>query len=70
MTLQQIRDTKTAEGIWEGTRFLCENMQVMTYGEFLAYRRTLEEQARKLGVSITQLNNYAVMYQQEVMGIA
>lgn len=45
MTIQNIRDAKTFEDLKPAIKLLCDKMQVMTYGEFLAYKRTLESQA-------------------------
>lgn len=63
MSLQNIRDSETFEQLKPAIKFLCDEMQKMTYGEFLAYKRTLESQAVKVGSSIKELNIYAERYQ-------
>lgn len=64
ITLQTIRDTKTLEDLKPSIIFLCDNMQSMTWGEFVAFQRTIENQALKLGISLKELNSIATDYQQ------
>jgi cytidylate kinase len=35
----------------------------LTYGEFTAHKRTIEEQAEKLGITLQQINKIAENYQ-------
>ncbi len=63
MTLQNIRDAKTFDELKPAIKLLCDKMQIMTYGEFTAYKRTLESQAVKVGSSVKALNDYAEQYQ-------
>lgn len=63
MTLQQIRDAQTLAAIKPAIKFLCENMQKMTFGEFSAYKNTLQDRAVKVGSSLKELNDLAVEYQ-------
>lgn len=64
VTLQTIRDAKTLEDLKPAIIFLCDNMQSMTWGEFTAFQRTIENQALKIGVSLEKLNSMATDYQQ------
>jgi hypothetical protein len=61
--LQDIRDAKSFEALKPAIRFLCDEMQKMTYGEFLAYRGTLQSQCIKIGHTLVELNAYAENYQ-------
>lgn len=63
MTLQNIRGAKTFNDLKPAIKFLCDKMQVMTWGEFCAYKRTLESQCVKVGSTIKDLNAYAENYQ-------
>lgn len=63
MTLNQIRDAKDFESIKPAIRFLCDNMQAMTFGEFQAYKRTLEEKCNNIHVNLNEMNQYAENYQ-------
>lgn len=63
MTLEQIRQAKSLNDIKPAIKYLCDNMQKMTYGAFEAYKRTLESQGVKVGVSIRDLNAIAEKYQ-------
>jgi hypothetical protein len=63
MTLKQIRDAKDFDSLKPAMRFLCDNMQAMTYGEFQAYKRTLEDQCKAIGSSLKDMNEYAENYQ-------
>lgn len=62
-TLQTIRNATTFDQLKPAIEFLCDEMQKMTWGEYTAYKRTLEDQAVKVGSSIRDLNIYAVEYQ-------
>lgn len=63
MTLQKIREAKTFEDLKPAIKFLCDNIQKMTWGEFTAYKRTLENQAEKVGATLKDMNEYAEQYQ-------
>lgn len=63
MTLAEIRLAKSFEDLKPAIRYLADNMLGMTYGEFIAYRRTLEDQATNIGVSLQTINEYATNYQ-------
>lgn len=63
MKLQDIRDADSFEALKPAIRLLCDKMQEMTWGEFNAYRRTLENQAIKVGSTVKALNEYAEHYQ-------
>lgn len=62
-TLKDIRNINTINELVEPIKFLCDKMHSMTYGEFIAYKRTLEHQALKVGCDIKTLNEYANEYQ-------
>lgn len=64
MTLQKIREAKTFDDLKPAIKFLCDNMQKMTWGEFIAYRRTLENQAIKVGSTLKDLIEYTEQYQE------
>ena len=63
MTLQKLRDAKTFCDLKPGIKFLCDHMERMTWGEFVAYKRTLESKALELGITLDALNLYAENYQ-------
>lgn len=63
MTLKQIREKTSAEDLIPAIKFLCDNMRSMTYGEFIAYRRTLSGKLESLGVSFNDMNTMAEEYQ-------
>lgn len=63
MTLQNIRDALTFDDLKPAVKFLAQNMQRMAYGEFIAYKRTLESQAVKVGSNVKALNELAEQYQ-------
>lgn len=62
MTLQEIRETKTFDQLKPAIKFLCDNMQKLTWGEFNAFRSTIESQSLKVGSNIKQVNEYADSY--------
>jgi hypothetical protein len=68
MTLQSIRDSKNFEELKPAIRFLCDEMQKMAWGEFSAFKRTIEDQAIKAGSNLRELNEYAENYQ--VFGVS
>lgn len=59
LTLESIRLCKTFEELKPAVKFLCDNMESMAWGDFMAYKRTLESQTLKMGLSLTALNEYA-----------
>lgn len=64
MTLAEIRLAKTLDELKPAINFLCAHMHDMTYGEFIAYKRTIEFQAiNKLSVSVAEINKIAEEYQ-------
>lgn len=63
MTLEQIRQTTKASQLRPAIKYLCDNMQAMSWGAFVAYQRTLETQSVKLGISLKELNSIAENYQ-------
>lgn len=63
MTLQTIRETTSFEALKPAIQFLCDEMQKMTYGEFCAFKRTIESQCVKVGSSLKECNEYAETYQ-------
>ena len=63
MTLEQFRQAQNVTELKPAIKMLCDKMQVMTWGEFNAYKRTLESQATKLGVSLKTINAIAENYQ-------
>lgn len=63
MTLNEIRNVPTFEALKPAIRFLCDTMQDLSWGEFVAYQRTIETQAKKVGASLKILNEYAEQYQ-------
>ena len=62
-TLESIRNAESFEQLKPAVRFLCDKMQKMTWGEFNAFKRTLETQAVKVGSSVSELNAYAEQFQ-------
>jgi hypothetical protein len=62
-TLKTIRDAQTFDDLKPAIRFLCDEMQKMTWGEFTAFQRTLESQSLKVGISLKEMNAYAENYQ-------
>ena len=62
-TLANIRNAQTFDDLKPAVKFLCDNMQVMPWGDFIAYKRTLEAQAVKVGTTIAEMNKYAEQYQ-------
>lgn len=62
-TLETIRNADSFEALKPAIRFLCDEMQKMTYGEFLAFKRTIESQCVKVGSSLKECNDYAETYQ-------
>lgn len=62
-TLAEIRLMETFDALKPAIRFLCAKMQQMEYGAFIAYKRTLEAQAEKVGSSVKALNDYAEQIQ-------
>lgn len=63
ITLQVIRDAKTFNDLKPAIKFLCNNMEAMQWGEFIAYKRTLENQAVIVGITVKELNQYAEQFQ-------
>jgi len=63
MKLSDVQQTKNFEELKPAIRFLCDNMQTMTFGEFNAYKRTIETQARVLGIAVQEINAYAENHQ-------
>lgn len=63
MKLQDIRGVQSFDALKPAIRLLCDDMHTMTYGEFIAYKRTLETQCVKLGHTLAEMNNYAIQYQ-------
>lgn len=63
MTLDQVRQAKDKEELANAVEYLCDNMQKMTYGAFIAYRRTIEDRAKALGWTLQSMNEYATDYQ-------
>lgn len=63
MKISDVRQTKSLEELKPAIRFLCDNMQSMTFGEFNAYKRTIETQARILGIAVQEINSYAENHQ-------
>lgn len=61
--LAEIRLMESFDALKPAIRFLCAKMKQMGYGEFIAYKRTLEAQAEKVGASIKALNEYAEQIQ-------
>lgn len=56
ITLQYIRECKSFDDLKPAILFLCDNMQAMTWGEFVAFQRTIETQTKKLGLSLKAMN--------------
>lgn len=63
MKLEDIRQVETFEDLKPAIRFLCDVMQDLSWGEFIAFQRTIEGQAKKVGVSLQYMNEYATQYQ-------
>lgn len=63
ITLESIRNAQNFDDLKPAIRFLCDKMQVLTWGEFTAFQRTLESQSVKVGSSLKVLNDYAEQYQ-------
>ncbi len=63
MRLQDIRQTETFEALKPAIKYLCDHMEAMAWGEFNAYKSTLEQQAIKIGATVKDLNEYAEQYQ-------
>lgn len=63
MTLAEIRNTTNLEELKPAIFFLADNMQKMTYGEFIAYKNTIMSQARKLNIDLKTVNKIAEDYQ-------
>ena len=63
MTLQEIRQSKSFDELKPSIVFLCDNMQYMTFGDFQAYKRTIESVCICLGYTYKDVNNYAENYQ-------
>lgn len=63
MKLNEIRNTKNLNDLKPAIRFLCDNMQKMSFGEFLAYKRTIESQCEKINISYKEINDLAEKYQ-------
>ncbi len=63
MTLNEIRKVEQLEQLLPAIKFLCDNMHEMTWGEFNGYKRTIENQATKINVSLRDINNIAENYQ-------
>lgn len=63
MTLEQIRQVQTLIELKPAIKVLCDKMQSMSWDEFNAYKRTLEDQATKLGISLKTINATAENYQ-------
>ncbi len=63
MKLQEIRSTTNIKDLLPAIKYLCDNMHEMPWGTFSAYKRVLESQSEKLGISYKKLNNIAENYQ-------
>lgn len=63
MTLQQIREAKNLEELKPAIYNLCDIMQKISYGEFIAYKNTVESQAKKLNIDLKTINKLAEDYQ-------
>lgn len=67
MHLSDIRASKTFNDLKPAIELLCREMQKMTWGEFNAYRRTLESAAKAIGIEYQALDSYAITYQRNVL---
>ena len=65
MTLTEIRKAKSLDEIKPGIRHLTARMHKMSFGDFHAYRNTLTQKAKELGLSFTELNNLAIQLEEE-----
>ena len=65
MTLSQIRTATSLGDLLPAVKFLCHNMQAMSFGEFQAYKRTLENQTLVVGSDLATLNNLALEFQTD-----
>ena len=63
MSLAKIREAKSFEELTPAIHYLCTNMQAMSWGDFCAYKGTIEHQANKLGIPFKAINDYAENYQ-------
>lgn len=66
MTLQKVRDAKDLEELKLAIQFLVENKEEMTYGVVMAYKRTIEEQAKKLNIDLSVINDLAAEYENKL----
>lgn len=62
MKLEEIR-TADLDGFKKAIIFLSDNMHEMTYGEFIAFRRTIEIKGESLGINYEKMNEMAEHYQ-------
>lgn len=63
MSLDQIRASENLEQLKPAIIYLAQNMENMSFGEFTAYKRTIEVKANEVGVSLAQINKIAEDYQ-------
>jgi len=61
--LNYIRNVKTFDELKPAIILLCNEMQKMTWGEFNAFKRTIENKAKDLNISLDRTNEYAENYQ-------
>ncbi len=65
LTVKQLRETKmtSVEDLKPFIYFLSDNMGDMLYGEFIAYKSTIEKKARELNIDLKTINKIAEDYQ-------
>ncbi len=62
-TLRFIRNCKSFDDLKFAIRFVVDEMDNLTWGEFNAFQNVIRDQAQKVGVSVDEVNEYAINYQ-------
>ena len=65
MKLAEIRNISDESEILKAAYYLSDNMDSMTYGEFLAMKNTIEQAAIRLGKDYKWLNSEVIKYQNK-----